>query len=157
LTLKKLVDHLEIAELPRTAKHGTKAAAEATIVEELITENEDWKALAHSTIESWIGKVEDISLEVFQAPKDKPITFHEAIAKLGVKGGTTCNSDEQFQIMRSLLSIGKVIFESIEAKNKKITEARQAAVKKAARKRNLKEIANSSGKKSIKKERYANL
>jgi hypothetical protein len=35
--LKNLVNHLKVAiELPKIAKHGTKGAVEATIVEELV-------------------------------------------------------------------------------------------------------------------------
>jgi hypothetical protein len=149
--LRQLLDHLQNAdELPFTAKFGMKGIAEKTIIEELINENQEWLALAESTIKAWIGKVQNVSLEVFRSSNRTPVNFFEAFAKIGGKGVVTASSEEQDQMMKSLLSIGKFVSESIEATKSKIHENR-VAKKKIAAKRNLEEIAESSGEITIKK------
>jgi hypothetical protein len=138
------------AELPKSAKHGTKAAVEAEIVKKIVEEDSDGQLIANSTIESWISKVEDVSVEVYQASKDRPIGFMEAVAKLGVKNALSSTPDEQHRLMLSLRSIGKVISDYFLAKKAKVESTRQASIQKAARKRNLENLSQKAGKKEAK-------
>jgi hypothetical protein len=117
----RLLNHLSLKhalDLPKTAKHGTKTLAENEVFNDLAAEDPEWGNLALSTVTTWIGKVEDASLNAARdAEAKKPFAGCCAyLRQLSVKGGDP-TTPEQTEIQCSMLRLGKKILEAIEKKN----------------------------------------
>jgi hypothetical protein len=126
-----------------------------------VKENDDWKSVAPSTIENWISKIEDTSYEIYKASEStssKRVTScNDILLKLAVKGNREQISEEdEFDIIKTILKIGKTIFDALEAKKLKEADNRKAALEKAARKRELVEISKTAGRKDAKSKKMKN-
>lgn len=98
------------ADLPRSAKHGTKASVENEFIQELINESDDWNLPAKSTLITWISNFEDTSAEIKRAQLEgKPfIGIPQCLKKIGVKGSVEADQDLR-SIQHGLLTVGDTI------------------------------------------------
>jgi hypothetical protein len=152
---KAILNHLAVkgeADLPKTAKHGEKGDKEDDLVQELINESEAWRALATSTVVTWIGHIEDIATEVKRAELNGKVFMGvpQCLIKANVKG--VAEEGDFPAIHKGLLAVGKTIVNAQLAKQAKQEQDRKDAAEKAVQKRQLQAAATTSGKKKRSRE-----
>jgi hypothetical protein len=120
--------------------------------------SDDWKAVASSTIVNWIARIEDLGYELYVTSSNSAqrVTFNDILTKFSVKGNRQVSEEDQFDVIKAVLKIGRVISDAIDSKKQKEEDERKALLVKAASKREVIEMSTKAGKKdlTIKKEKY---